>query len=73
MRKFKMCPACGREYVDPLNRRFHAEPNACPVCGPSLCSMTTCASRKVRRPHIKAAELIKQGEIIAVKGLGGSN
>ena len=31
-----MCPECQREYDDPLNRRFHAQPNACPVCGPRL-------------------------------------
>src|SRR5579859_5153088 len=34
MRVFPMCPACQAEYDDPLNRRFHAQPNACPVCGP---------------------------------------
>ncbi len=31
---FPMCRACQSEYEDPLNRRFHAQPNACPVCGP---------------------------------------
>ncbi|HEY6409293.1 MAG TPA: carbamoyltransferase HypF, partial [Ktedonobacteraceae bacterium] len=34
MRIFPMCPACQAEYDHPLNRRFHAQPNACPVCGP---------------------------------------
>jgi hydrogenase maturation protein HypF len=34
MRVFPMCPACQAEYENPLNRRFHAQPNACPVCGP---------------------------------------
>ena len=29
-----MCPACAREYGDPADRRFHAQPDACPVCGP---------------------------------------
>ena len=33
---FRMCPRCETEYRDPLNRRFHAEPNACPKCGPRL-------------------------------------
>ena len=36
MRAFTLCPACKREYEDPTDRRFHAEPNACPVCGPQL-------------------------------------
>ena len=31
-----MCPACQGEYDDPRDRRFHAQPNACPVCGPRL-------------------------------------
>ena len=35
-RSFRMCARCQAEYEDPLDRRFHAEPNACPDCGPSL-------------------------------------
>ena len=33
---FPLCAECNREYHDPLDRRFHAQPNACPVCGPQL-------------------------------------
>jgi len=29
MAQFKMCPVCQVEYDDPMNRRFHAQPNAC--------------------------------------------
>ena len=36
MAPFRMCADCAREYQDPLDRRFHAQPNACPVCGPKL-------------------------------------
>ncbi len=36
MRAFTMCPECQAEYDDPRDRRFHAQPNACPVCGPQL-------------------------------------
>jgi hydrogenase maturation protein HypF len=36
MRMFPMCVDCQSEYEDPLNRRFHAQPNACPVCGPQV-------------------------------------
>jgi len=32
MKKFTMCPECAAEYHDPLDRRFHAQPNACPAC-----------------------------------------
>ena len=36
MKRFKMCSECRAEYDDPLDRRFHAQPNACPICGPQL-------------------------------------
>ena len=31
---FRMCPDCQKEYSDQYDRRFHAQPNACAVCGP---------------------------------------
>ena len=33
---FPMCAPCAEEYHDPADRRFHAQPNACPECGPVL-------------------------------------
>ncbi len=60
MAGFPMCADCRREYEDPGDRRFHAEPIACPVCGPRL-SMRLEA----------AIELLRDGAILAVKGLGG--
>ena len=36
MAGFPMCADCRREYEDPADRRFHAEPIACPACGPQL-------------------------------------
>ncbi len=36
MLKFEMCPDCKKEYNDPFDRRFHAQPNACKICGPVL-------------------------------------
>ncbi len=36
MSVFTMCEACRAEYEDPEDRRFHAEPTACPVCGPKI-------------------------------------
>ena len=36
MAAFAQCPRCLGEYTDPASRRFHAEPNACPACGPTL-------------------------------------
>ena len=72
MKHFDMCPACRAEYTNPENRRFHAQPNACPVCGPSLQLLDS-----HQRPYPdsdpvgKAAELLKGGRILALKGLGG--
>jgi hydrogenase maturation protein HypF len=60
MAGFPLCDDCRREYEDPGDRRFHAEPIACPVCGPQL-SM----------PLARAVELLGDGAIVAVKGLGG--
>ena len=72
MRTFDMCEDCAKEYTDPLNRRFHAQPNACPVCGPRV---TLCdKDQKVLTPEdpiARAVDLLKQGNIVAVKGLGG--
>lgn len=33
---FPLCAPCAEEYHDPADRRFHAQPNACPDCGPVL-------------------------------------
>ena len=60
MREFTLCPACRGEYGNPANRRFHAQPNACPVCGPRLDGTIE-----------DAVEALRQGEILALKGIGG--
>ncbi len=69
MRAFKMCPQCEKEYHDPLHRRFHAEPNACPVCGPKVFLVED--GRKSEGGIERAIERIKEGKIVALKGLGG--
>ena len=72
MRQFKMCPRCQQEYADPLNRRFHAQPNACPQCGPSLELLDGDGKPIKTSDVIKAAgQLLKEGKILALKGLGG--
>jgi hydrogenase maturation protein HypF len=73
MKRFEMCEACRREYEDPRDRRFHAQPIACPDCGPVLelwdGNGETLAAR--HQALMEAAETIRCGEILAVKGLGG--
>ena len=73
MRRFPMCPACQAEYDDPSSRRFHVEANACPDCGPRI-ALWDPAGNVLATGHkalAYAAEAIRQGRIVALKGLGG--
>ena len=67
MAAFTMCPACQAEYDDPGDRRFHAQPNACPACGPTVRLGQATGDDALRL----AAAALRDGEIVAVKGLGG--
>jgi hydrogenase maturation protein HypF len=78
MADFPMCEACRTEYEDPINRRFHAQPIACPKCGPFVQLResgehpSTVVSIDLRWSAIvKARRLLREGRIIAIKGLGG--
>jgi hydrogenase maturation protein HypF len=72
MAAFTMCDACRREYADPQNRRFHAQPNACPACGPTLTLYTSDgAIVHAEDPIVPAGVVLRDGLIVAVKGLGG--
>ena len=73
MRGFTMCPDCEAEYHDPANRRFHAQPNACPVCGPQLALWRPDGAEMAARDQalLGAVAAIREGKIVAVKGLGG--
>jgi hydrogenase maturation protein HypF len=72
MHRFRMCPECQQEYDDPLDRRFHAQPNACPRCGPQL-ELIDANGKPVACTDIidKTSQLLIEGKIIAIKGLGG--
>ena len=73
MAEFKMCASCEREYNDPLNRRFHAQPTCCPNCGPKafLKDLKGQILAQGESAFSTCAELLEQGKIIAIKGLGG--
>jgi hydrogenase maturation protein HypF len=70
MSSFAMCDACQAEYDDPRDRRFHAQPNACPACGPQA-ALTGAEVRGVPDAVAGAATLLRDGAIVAVKGIGG--
>ena len=73
MAGFALCEACAAEYSTPGDRRFHAEPLACPACGPQL------ALEQNERPVctatdealLQAVRLLESGAVLAVKGIGG--
>ncbi len=73
MKKFAMCADCEREYRNPANRRFHAEPTACPACGPRLQFWNSLGETIASADDAlqQAAEQIRAGKIVALKGLGG--
>jgi hydrogenase maturation protein HypF len=72
MHSFSMCAPCQAEYDDPGDRRFHAQPNACAVCGPRVVLHDGLGARLMdEAPIARAAEHLKAGRIVAVKGLGG--
>ncbi len=71
MSEFPMCEACEAEYDDPGDRRFHAQPNACPVCGPSVLLEPAPSDSGQPDPIQAAAAALADGEILAVKGIGG--
>jgi hydrogenase maturation protein HypF len=62
MRAFELCPACRAEYSDPADRRYHAQPLACPACGPHM---------EPDGWEVLWKESMEQGRIVAVKGVGG--
>ena len=71
MSVFKMCPDCEREYTDISDRRYHAEPTGCNICGPRL-YFTDAEGREIPGDAIETAKAyLREGKIIAVKGLGG--
>ncbi len=72
MAPFEMCTQCAAEYHNPRDRRFHAQPVACPDCGPQIWLEDNGVRRAVREEALQAArQLISEGKILAVKGLGG--
>ncbi|MDQ1701273.1 MAG: hydrogenase maturation protein HypF, partial [Frankiaceae bacterium] len=71
MAAFVMCTDCRREYEDVHDRRFHAQPTCCPRCGPRLRLVARDGSALPGDPLSAAAELLRSGAVVAVKGLGG--
>jgi len=73
MEPFEMCTLCREEFDSPQNRRFHAQPNACPTCGPQLSWSDRFGSALAVKSDAmeSASKSIEEGNLVAVKGIGG--
>jgi len=71
MADFALCQSCAAEYYDPSDRRFHAQPVACARCGPRLWLQQGELRHEGDAALRRAADLLRAGQILAVKGLGG--
>ncbi|GMV11896.1 MAG: carbamoyltransferase [Polyangiaceae bacterium] len=73
MKRFELCADCSAEYGREGDRRFHAEAMACPACGPVLELLDSGGKRLATREEAlqRAAALLRQGGILALRGLGG--
>ncbi len=73
MKLFQMCEKCEEEYQNPLNRRYHAQPVSCEECGPKIALYDNKNIKLAINTNaiIKIAKKIKEGNIVAIKGLGG--
>jgi len=72
MRSFQMCSACAQEFSSAQDRRFHAQPDCCSLCGPTY-TLHSITGRMIDTHHAitKTASLLKNGKIVAIKGIGG--
>ncbi|MCD4830276.1 MAG: carbamoyltransferase HypF [Anaerohalosphaeraceae bacterium] len=74
MAEFAMCKKCGGQYANINDRRFHAQPIACEICGPAI-SLADSTGKTIendqRKVIQKTVEILLNGKIVAIKGLGG--
>ncbi len=75
MAKFDMCSKCQAEYSNPNDRRYHAQPIGCWECGAKLKLYikqdNKLILKKISKPIDEVANAIKNGKIVAIKGIGG--
>lgn len=72
MARWSMDAHCQSEYDNPSSRRFHAQPVACPECGPHYRLLYGDTQLHGDDAVItSAAALLREGKILAVKGIGG--
>ena len=73
MDEFPLCDDCLVEYKQPLDRRYHGEAICCNDCGPQMSIYEGLEKLNVENPIKKGAEVLKEGKILAIKGIGGTH
>ena len=73
MEEFPLCDECLSEYRQPLDRRYHGEAICCEECGPQMEIYKGSDKLDVENPIKKGSEILKDGKILAIKGIGGTH
>ena len=73
MDEFPLCDDCLVEYREPLNRRYHGEAICCSECGPQMAFYDGSNKINCENPIKKGADILKEGRILAIKGIGGTH
>ena len=73
MEEFPLCDECLSEYRQPLDRRYHGEAICCEKCGPQMEIYKGSDKLDVENPIKKGSEILKDGKILAIKGIGGTH
>ena len=73
MDEFPLCDECLVEYKNPMNRRYHGEAICCSDCGPQMAFYKGLGKIDCENPIKKGADALKDGEILAIKGIGGTH
>lgn len=71
MADFPLCLECQSETQNPSDRRFYSQTTCCPACGPKLELLDGEKKPLSSQPIVKAAKLLLEGKILAVKNTGG--
>jgi len=72
--EFEMCKTCRTEYTNPSDRRFHSQTNSCADCGIQLKLHDSDGKQfngSQKELIEKAASLIRNGSILALKNTNG--
>jgi len=70
MKPFPLCAECYREYTNPKDRRYHAQPVACPDCGPQTYIVSKDGGMIADPDLRKTVDILKDGKVVAIKSLG---